>query len=195
MELNTQAAVKECITKLASYHYGQDTALLLGTEVLTDHGDSLDHVELIMAVEDEMGVSIEDERAAQLTTIAALTRHVCLALSIAYEDEPLSDAERQSVELHALLDSAAAHEASAGDWRMRAGALMTLLHMDTSHAAYERLAKASGYATDSTRDKFAQQHTESKQKSVQVYIMQKLREAGYGKDTILPLVAPANLNV
>jgi acyl carrier protein len=38
--------------------------------------DSLDTVELVMALEDEFGIEIEDERAEQITTVADAIRFI-----------------------------------------------------------------------------------------------------------------------
>lgn len=52
------------------------------TEVLNDHtvaslgGDSLDHVEIVMEIEDEFGFEIQDEEAEKLTTVQSVIDHV-----------------------------------------------------------------------------------------------------------------------
>ena len=47
------------------------------TNIVDDLGaDSLDVVELIMSVEDEFGISVPDEDAAELTTVAKLIEYV-----------------------------------------------------------------------------------------------------------------------
>lgn len=45
--------------------------------IIEDLGaDSLDTVELIMAVEEDFDIEISDEEAAKLTTVGAITKHV-----------------------------------------------------------------------------------------------------------------------
>lgn len=47
------------------------------TNIVDDLGaDSLDVVELIMSVEDEFGLSISDEDAAELTTVGKLIEYI-----------------------------------------------------------------------------------------------------------------------
>lgn len=47
------------------------------TNIVEDLGaDSLDVVELIMSVEDEFGISVSDEDAAELTTVGKLVEYI-----------------------------------------------------------------------------------------------------------------------
>lgn len=47
------------------------------TNIVDDLGaDSLDVVELIMSVEDEFGISVSDEDAAELTTVGKLVEYI-----------------------------------------------------------------------------------------------------------------------
>ena len=47
------------------------------TNIVEDLGaDSLDVVELVMSVEDEFGLSISDEDAAELTTVGKLVEYI-----------------------------------------------------------------------------------------------------------------------
>lgn len=47
------------------------------TNIVDDLGaDSLDVVELIMSVEDEFGLSISDEEAAELTTVGKIVEYI-----------------------------------------------------------------------------------------------------------------------
>ena len=47
------------------------------TNIVDDLGaDSLDVVELIMSVEDEFGISIPDEDATELTTVAKIVEYI-----------------------------------------------------------------------------------------------------------------------
>lgn len=49
--------------------------ITMDTNIVDDLGaDSLDVVELIMALEDEYGVMITDEQATELTTVGAIAR-------------------------------------------------------------------------------------------------------------------------
>lgn len=51
--------------------------ITMDTNLIDDLGaDSLDVVELIMSVEDEFGVSIPDEQAANLTTVAKIVDYL-----------------------------------------------------------------------------------------------------------------------
>merc|ERR1711974_81324 len=50
----------------------------LDSHFINDLGlDSLDHVEVIMAIEDEFGFEIPDEHAEKLLTPAKITKYVC----------------------------------------------------------------------------------------------------------------------
>ena len=54
-----------------------DSANLIGADLLLDVGaDSLDTVELVMAVEEEFDVAIPDETAAELKTVGDLVRWI-----------------------------------------------------------------------------------------------------------------------
>ena len=49
--------------------------ITMDTNIVDDLGaDSLDVVELIMALEDEYGIMITDEQATELTTVGAIAR-------------------------------------------------------------------------------------------------------------------------
>ena len=49
--------------------------ITMDTNIVDDLGaDSLDVVELIMALEDEFGIMITDEQATELTTVGAIAR-------------------------------------------------------------------------------------------------------------------------
>ena len=52
-------------------------AITESTDIVSDLGaDSLDVVELLMSLEDEYGVSIEDEKVAELKTVGDVVRCV-----------------------------------------------------------------------------------------------------------------------
>ena len=58
----------------------------VNNEVLNDStcetlgGDSLDHVEVIMEIEDEFGIYIQDDDAEKLRTVQSLIDHVTTAI-------------------------------------------------------------------------------------------------------------------
>jgi len=52
-------------------------SITVETNIVDDlNADSLDVVELIMSVEDEFGLSIDDEAAAELTTVGKLIEYI-----------------------------------------------------------------------------------------------------------------------
>ena len=51
--------------------------ITLETSLIDDIGaDSLDVVELIMAIEDEFGITVSDEQAAELTTVGKIVEYL-----------------------------------------------------------------------------------------------------------------------
>lgn len=58
------------------FEVSEDT-ITMNTSIVDDLGaDSLDVVELIMALEDEYGVTISDDEAANLTTVAKIVDYL-----------------------------------------------------------------------------------------------------------------------
>ena len=52
-------------------------SLLLYTDIVSDLGaDSLDVVEMLMSLEDEYGITIEDDKVAEMKTVADVVRCV-----------------------------------------------------------------------------------------------------------------------
>ena len=65
---------KICDMLVQQLEVNPDT-ITMDTNIVDDLGaDSLDVVELIMALEDEYGVRITDEQATELTTVGAIAR-------------------------------------------------------------------------------------------------------------------------
>lgn len=62
---------------LASQFELDPETITLDTNIMDDLGaDSLDVVELVMSLEDEFGISISDEDAAQLSTVRRIVEYL-----------------------------------------------------------------------------------------------------------------------
>ena len=70
--------MEDKVFDIIAEHFDVDKATLsLSTDLLADmHADSLDLVELIMAFEDEFGLSIPDEVALSVKTIGDVVTYV-----------------------------------------------------------------------------------------------------------------------
>lgn len=67
----------EQVKKMLASQFDYDQEITLETSLFDDLGaDSLDAVELIMALEDNYGVAISDEDAAQLTTVGKIVEYL-----------------------------------------------------------------------------------------------------------------------
>lgn len=191
MELNNTQDVTTLVMQLASASYSFVPHALLRTDTLHACGDSMDRVELVMAIEDDTETEIHDEAAADFVTFEDVIRHVCNARNIEYEHLPLTGDELARSNVYSLLDKAAAHEATNPlYWRESLIELATLLHMDTSDAECERIAKLGNYvASVSTVSRPLKDFME-RSAFVHDYIIRAMIHAGYNAYTQLPLVAP-----
>lgn len=67
--------IKEIIAEQLSLE--DDSVITLGTSLTKDlEADSLDAVEIIMAIEDEFGIEIPDEDAEKFSLVGDLTKYV-----------------------------------------------------------------------------------------------------------------------
>lgn len=70
--------VEERVKKIIVEQLGvEDSKVVLGAHFIEDLGaDSLDTVELVMALEDEFGVEIADEDAEKITTVKSAVDYI-----------------------------------------------------------------------------------------------------------------------
>lgn len=68
----------EQVAKIIADHFGvSESDITLETKIKEDlNADSLDVVELIMDLEDALGVKVDDEQAAGMTTVADIVKYV-----------------------------------------------------------------------------------------------------------------------
>ena len=67
--------IKEIIAEQLALE--DDSVITLGTSLTKDlEADSLDAVEIIMAIEDEFGIEIPDEEAEKFSLVGDLTKYV-----------------------------------------------------------------------------------------------------------------------
>lgn len=191
MELNNTQDVTALVMQLATVNYSFAPHALLRTDTLTDCGDSMDLVGLVMNIEDDANVEIPDDTAADFVTFEDVIRHVCNARNIEYVHAPLTGDELARSNVYALLDKAAEHEATCAHWRNSCVDLMTLLHMDTSHAERERIAKLGNYVARVSITPQPLRDLMDQRDFIHDYIVRAMIADGYNEDTQLPLVAPS----
>lgn len=75
--------ILEKVTKLVIEHLGVDEAKVTEDSHLSDTlgADSLDSVELIMAIEDEFDIEIPDEEAENMTTVGIIVESIMSKLT------------------------------------------------------------------------------------------------------------------
>lgn len=68
----------EQVAKIIAEHFGvSESEITLETKIKEDlNADSLDVVELIMDLEDALGVKVDDEHAAQMSTVADIVKYI-----------------------------------------------------------------------------------------------------------------------
>jgi acyl carrier protein len=78
------SAIESEVTALIAAILRADHERISGSALLTDDlaADSLDSVELIMAVEDRFAIDIPDEDAQEIRSVRELIQYVTLALAI-----------------------------------------------------------------------------------------------------------------
>ncbi|MFT4313587.1 acyl carrier protein [Wolbachia endosymbiont of Bemisia tabaci] len=73
----TREDIEEKVKKIILEHISKDVEKFGNSSKLSDHGtDSLDAVEIIMAVEEEFGIEIPDEDAQKMETMEQIVEYI-----------------------------------------------------------------------------------------------------------------------
>jgi len=73
----TRENIEEKVKKIILEHISKDVEKFGNSSKLSDHGtDSLDAVEIIMAVEEEFGIEIPDEDAQKMETMEQIVEYI-----------------------------------------------------------------------------------------------------------------------
>ena len=74
---STREDIEEKVKKIILEHVSRDIEKFNNNSKLSDHGaDSLDAVEIIMAVEEEFGMEIPDEDAQKMETVEQIVDYI-----------------------------------------------------------------------------------------------------------------------
>jgi acyl carrier protein len=69
------------LTTILVEQLGCDADKITDEATLEDLGaDSLDNLEVVMAVEEEFGINIEDDEAEKITTVGQMVEHIASAI-------------------------------------------------------------------------------------------------------------------
>jgi acyl carrier protein len=71
-----QSDIKQRVVKTIAQQLGMDEASVLSLPKSDWYMDSLDDIEIVMALEDEFGIEIEDEVAAKWSSLDAVVAHI-----------------------------------------------------------------------------------------------------------------------
>lgn len=74
---STREDIEEKVKKIILEHISKDVEKFNSSSKLSEHGaDSLDAVEIIMAVEEEFGIEIPDEDAQKMETMEQIVEYI-----------------------------------------------------------------------------------------------------------------------